>query len=369
MNSNENNRLKKLADLITLGSVEGVGIRRMHQLLDSFGSASAVLSASISELTDQPGIGRETASNIHDTQDRKKTERIIEKIKKRNWNFFLFGEKDYPEPLKHIPDPPLYLFYLGDYTAPDNNAIAVVGSRSASEEGRSIAEKLASDLAVNGVTVISGMARGVDTASHRGALASGGRTIAVFGSSLDIIYPPEGKSLARKIIDSGCIFSEFLPETPPDRPHFPLRNRIISGLSQGVVVIEAAARSGALSTAAHAVAQNREVFALPGSPRKETSIGTNRLIKSGARLLTDVDDIFVELPRLKGEIKVRRAEKSPDLTETEKKIVCLFNDGPIHIDKLSRTLDLDMPELMQILLALELKGILKELSGKRFVLI
>jgi DNA processing protein len=212
------------------------------------------------------------------------------------------------------------------------------------------------------------MARGIDTAAHRGALNAGGRTIAVFGCSLDIIYPPEGREIGRRIAQSGCLFSEFLPGTKPYGPNFPRRNRIISGLSQGVVIIEAAERSGALSTASHALAQNREIFAVPGSPRHERSAGTNKLIKEGARLLTSIEDIFSELPRLKGKVKAGLADQTIDLNETEKAVINHFADGPIHIDKLSRKLDSPVPELLQVLLALELKGVVKELSGKRYVL-
>jgi len=224
-------------------------------------------------------------------------------------------------------------------------------------------------LAENNVTVISGMARGIDTAAHRGALKSGGRTIAVFGSSLDIIYPPEGREIAEKITQSGCIFSEFLPGTVPYGPNFPKRNRIISGLSQGVVVIEAAEKSGAISTALHAISQNREVFAVPGPPRRESSKGTNMLIKQGAKLLTTIDDIFAELPRLRGNVKARQVENFDNLTDMEKSIIRLFAEGPVHIDKISRKLEKPIPDLLQILLALELKGIIKELSGKRFILV
>lgn len=368
MNSTRKNNRETLIDLIALDEIDGIGVARMYQLIGAFGSPGAVLDASISELTDLPNIGRETASKIREKQDRDEACRLVEMISKKGWNFYLYTDGDYPEPLKSIDDRPPYLFYLGNYQESDANAIAIVGSRSASDEGRLFSERLAAGLAENSVTVISGMARGVDTAAHRGALSANGRTIAVFGSSLDIVYPPEGRSVAQKIVQSGCVFSEYLPGMPPHGTNFPRRNRIISGLSQGVVVIEAAERSGALSTASHAIAQNREVFAVPGSPRHETSKGTNRLIKEGARLLTSVEDIFTELPRLKGKVKVKEAEKIEDLTQTEKTILQAFSEGPVQLDFLSRRLDIPVPELLQILLALELKGVIRELSGKRFAL-
>ncbi len=359
---------EKLIDLIALNSIEGIGVNRLHQLIGAFGSAADIFKASINDLTDVPGIGRETASNIARFQNRKETENIVDKIIRLGWNVFIYDEPDYPDPLKSLKDKPPYLFYLGEYNSGDSNAIAIVGSRSASEEGRLFATRLAGDLATSSITVISGLARGIDISAHRGALASNGRTIAVFGSSLEITYPPEGRELVKKIIQSGCIFSEFLPGTQPYGENFPKRNRIISGLAQGVVVIEAATRSGALSTARHALKQNREVFAVPGPPRQETSAGTNRLIKDGAVLLTSVEDIFNELPRLKGHIKSKKMEEISDLTETERKIISLFSGGPLHIDNISRSLDTPVSELMQVLLAMELKGIIKELSGKRFIL-
>ncbi|UCD94364.1 MAG: DNA-processing protein DprA [Candidatus Zixiibacteriota bacterium] len=368
MSSTEKNRRQKLADLIALYSIDGIGATRFYQLVEAFGSATAVLDASISTLTDVPGIGRETASKIREQQNRDEAAGIVEKISKGDWKFYLYDEPGYPEPLKNIADRPPYLFCMGCYSEADADAIAIVGSRSASDEGRAFASKLASELVQSGVTIVSGMARGIDTAAHRGALNADGRTIAVFGSSLDIIYPPESREFAGKIAQSGCVFSEFLPGTQPLGPNFPRRNRIISGLSQGVIVIEAAERSGALSTASHALRQNREVFAVPGSPRHETSKGTNRLIKNGATLLTSLDDVFAELPRLKGEVKVKRAQKIDDLTDSERDILHVFSDGPVHIDVLSRELNTPVPDLMQLLLALELKGIVKELSGKRYIL-
>ncbi len=361
-------KTERLINLMTLSSIDGIGAKRIYQLIEHFGSAEEILRASVHDLSSVPGIGRETASLIHENQDRNKAENLVEKIEKLHWGYFLYDDPGYPSPLKQILDRPPYLFYRGSYNEKDLNAVAIVGSREASEEGRFFAEKLAGELAKNEVTVVSGMARGTDMASHRGALNAGGRTIAVFGSSLDVIYPPEGRSMAEKIIESGCIFSEYPPDTKPYGPNFPKRNRIIAGLSQGVVVIEAAMRSGALSTANHALAQNREVFAVPGSPRVDTSTGTNNLIKEGARLLTSVEDIFSELPRLKGRVKAVKVKENDNLTETEKNILNLFEADPVHIDSISRSLNKPVSELMEILLALELKGIIKELSGKRFIL-
>ncbi len=367
MNLTDRNRREILTDLITLSRIDGVGVKRLLQLMAEIGSADKILRSPVSQLANVRGIGREIASRIAESQNRQEAELIRDQIEKLGWNYFLYGDPDYPAALKNIADPPIHLFYMGNYCESDFNAIAIVGSRSASENGRIFSENLAEALAQNGITVISGMARGIDNCAHRGALKANGRTIAVFGSSLEIIYPPEGREMAGKIVKSGVIFSEFLPGTAPIGPNFPRRNRIISGLAQGIIVIEAAEKSGALSTAFHALAQNREIFAVPGSPRSVTSRGTNRLIKDGARLLTTVEDIFEELPRLKGKAKIGKLRKTMELTESEKLIIDHFGEEPKHIDILSRELKTSVPDLMPMLLALELKGIIKELSGKRYI--
>jgi DNA processing protein len=361
-------RFEKLAGLIALSEIEGVGVNRLRRILSRFDSPKEALNSSLSRLTEIPGVGRDVASNIKERQDIGRAKKMVDEIARRGWGFYLFDDPDYPAPLKNIPDYPLFIFYVGEYRTEDINAIAIVGSRLASEEGRIFAGNLAGALSAEGITVVSGMARGVDIAAHRGALNAGGRTIAVLGCSLEIVYPPEAKELAQKIRQAGAIFSEFLPGTVPCGHNFPKRNRVISGLSQGVAVIEAGERSGALSTAGHAIAQNREVFAVPGSPRSEMSKGTNKLIKEGAKLLTSVEDIFQELPRLRGQIKAGQIKAKEGLTDTEKKTLERFADGPMHIDQLSRLSGTPLPELLQILLALELKGFIKELSGKRYIM-
>jgi DNA processing protein len=361
-------RKEKLTDLVVLSNIAGVGPRRIYQLVGIFGSLPAILAASIRDLMEVPGIGKDIAFKIKREQKPGEARKIVENALTKGWKVFLFDDVDYPAPLSNVADRPPYLFYLGDYCQSDHNAMAIVGSRSASDEGRAFAGHLASELARHEVTVISGLARGIDLAAHRGAVDAGGRTIAVFGSSLDIIYPPEARPIVTKILDSGCIFSEYPPGTAPYPTNFPRRNRIISGLSQGIVVIEAGLRSGALSTASHALSQNREIFAVPGSPSKTTSIGTNELIKSGARLLTSLEDVFAELPRLKGTSKARSIPDETSLTTTERSIIQLLSEEPEQVDNLSRKLTTPVPDLLPILLALELKGIIKEVSGKRFML-
>ncbi len=365
-----NKELKeKLVDAIGLLAIPGIGCGRYNRLVKTFGSPSAVLHASRTELEAVTGISATLASNIKTQFDADHARGIAAKIVQLGWTVVFRGEPGYPRSLMNIPegDIPPILFARGKI-AEDDTAIAIVGTRRPTEEGRSFACNLAASLAHSGITVVSGMAEGIDAAAHKGALDAGGRTVAVWGNSLDIIYPPSNKSLAARIMKEGLVVSEYLPGTTPDRANFPERNRIISGLSEGVVVIEAGKKSGALITAEQALGQGRELFAVPGRPLAKMSQGTNALIKKGARLLTSVEDVFEELPRLKGEILTKKFSRLPDMTDVEARIVDLFSQGPQQLDQLARRADLPVQELMEFILALELKGIVREVSGKRFVL-
>ena len=245
-----------------------------------------------------------------------------------------------------------------------------MGSRSASVYGKRITERIGRELAKNGITVVSGLARGIDSIAHLSALKEGGRTLAVFGSGLDVIYPPENQKLAEKITGSGAIISEFLLGTKPEAPNFPRRNRLISGLSLGVVIVEAGEKSGALLTAACALEQNREVFAIPGNLDSKNSEGTNALIKQGAKLVTRVEDILEELKITRKGDRTPLAPPEQDLsqlTDTEKRIFSLISDEPHHIDKIASLTSLGVPQALSTLLSLELKGLVKQLSGKMFV--
>jgi len=365
-----NSELKeKLVDVIGLLSIPGVGRGRYNKLVRAFGSPSAVLHASTAELEVVNGISSSLAKDIRSGFDADEARRIAARIIQLGWKVLLRGDAEYPTPLMNVPerDVPPVLFARGDISL-GAGAIAIVGTRHPTEDGRSFAYQLAGALARAGLTVVSGMAEGIDSWAHKGALDAGGRTVAVWGSSLDLVYPSSNKKLASLIEQKGGIVSEYFPETAPDRAHFPERNRIISGLSEGVVVIEAGRKSGALITAEQALSQGRELFAVPGKPGARTSEGTNELIKRGARLLTSVDDIFEELPRLKGQVSAKKFVQLPDMTDIEKNIVILFQAGPQQIDELARGAGLSVSEIMEYLLALELKGVVRELSGKRFVL-
>jgi DNA processing protein len=270
--------------------------------------------------------------------------------------------------LKETGDAPVMLYTKGAILPQDRFAIAIVGSRKLTHYGASVAEKISQDLALMGFTVVSGMARGVDSISHKGALRAGGRTIAVLGSGPDVPYPPENKTLLEKIAGSGSVISEFPPGTPPDKENFPRRNRLISGLSFGVLVIEASADSGALITARYALEQGREVFAVPGNITSPNSEGTNELIKRGALLTRKAEDIVEELaPVLKGFIRARDKIKI-EITNEEKGICGLLSGEPKQIDIISRESGLPPSKALGILLGLELKGAVKQITGKRFYL-
>jgi len=277
----------------------------------------------------------------------------------------------YPKLLREIHDPPRALYIKGSLPA-EELAVAIVGSRHASLYGMQTAERLAYDVALRGITVVSGLARGIDSAAHRGALRAGGRTIAVLGSGLADIYPPEHTELAAQIAKQGAVISEYPMEMPPVGSNFPRRNRIISGLSLGVVVVEAAARSGALITADCALEQGREVFAVPGPITTPTSQGTHHLLKQGARLVTSVEDILEELrlqPQTAPEVRhaASPGEAAPLATQEARIFACVSADEPRYIDTIAADSGVDTAEVSSTLLQLELKHLVCQLPGKRFI--
>jgi len=360
----------ELKSWLALFTVPNVGPIRFISLVKHFGSPEAVLSANEKELSDLPEIGRVIASNIKRKVDWGLAEKQLELMEKNQVQLLTFKEEDYPENLESIYDPPPFLFIKGDIKKEDKNAIAMVGCRMASPYGRQITEKIGRELAKRGITIVSGLARGIDSIGHLSALEESGRTIAVFGSGLDVIYPPENKKLVERIVENGAIISEFLLGTKPEAPNFPRRNRLISGLSLGVVIVEAGAKSGALLTAQFALEQNREVFAIPGNIGAKNSEGTNQLIKQGAKLVTSVEDILEELNLIKS---VQQEEKNQierdlsQLSEMEKSIYNLIAHEPYHIDKIAQETHVTTSCALSTLLSLELKGFIKQLSGKMFV--
>lgn len=279
------------------------------------------------------------------------------------------GDETYPSRLKNIYDPPPVLYVRGQLRKEDEVAVAIVGSRKTSSYGRAMTERVSQELATRGVTIVSGMARGIDSVAHQGAISAGGRTIAVLGCGVDVVYPPENRNLFQDIIDHGAILSEFPMGSPPEGSHFPKRNRVISGLSVGVVVVEAGQRSGSLITANYALEQGRDVFAVPGNIGMASSRGTNQLIKQGAKLVESSQDILIEItPQWQKEDEITPPAKDPanHLPEEERGLYGLLTETPIHIDEIIRESQLEPGRVMSLLLELELKGFVSQWPGRCF---
>lgn len=353
---------------IALTLIQDVGPLKAKRLLSIFKDPVDIFKANKKDLCNIDGIGEKTANEIKGFKSWDMVERCMNLMMKEDIKAIHLRDPLYPEMLKFIENPPIVLYYKGRLNGDDRYAIGIVGSRKPTHYGISVAEKLSEELASMGFTIISGMARGIDSCAHKGAIRAGGRTIAVFGSGINVPYPPENKTLMNRIIESGCVMSEYPPDTLPDRENFPNRNRLISGLSLGIIVVEATMKSGALITANLAIEQGREVFAVPGNINSENSKGTNNLIKNGAILIRDVKDVLEELaPSLKGFIK--RKEKRDLTLKEEEKILCNFLSGePKHIDIISREAKLTSSRVLSLLLELELKGLVKQIPGKRFYL-
>ncbi len=352
---------------LALNFIPGVGPVLIKTLLDRFGNPKHVFKASRRELARVDGIGERLAELIKESDVRGKVQRELKLIEELNASVVTLRDQSYPNNLRQIYDPPPLLYVRGALQAGDDLAISIVGSRLTSNYGRMITESIAGDLAKHGVTIVSGMARGIDSAAHRGALSVGGRTIAVLGCGVDIVYPRENRRLFEEITAHGAVISEFPLSTPPEGVNFPRRNRVISGLSLGVVVVQANSRSGSLITARLALEQNRDVFAVPGNIGMAGSRGTNRLIKQGAKLIESAEDILEEvLPRFQHQGLEPEDRKLP-LEEEEERIFCLLEDEPIHIDSIIVQTRMSASHVSTILLQLELKGLIQQLSGKRFV--
>ena len=285
--------VNNLEALVGLNLVGGIGSIRLGKLLKFFSRPQDILKVSAEKLMGVSGIGQEIANKICGIK-KEDVGKEFSLAKKQGLRIIILDDEDYPENLKNIPDPPIVLYTKGKLLPQDKLAIGIVGSRRASFYGLSCAEKFAADLAKQGFTIVSGMARGIDTCAHRGALKQAGRTLAVMGSGFNQIYPPENKELADEISKNGAVISEFPINEKPLKENFPRRNRVISGLSLAVLVVEAARNSGALITADFALEQGRDVFALPGKIDSSASFGTNGLIKQGAKLVSCVDDILEE---------------------------------------------------------------------------
>jgi len=347
-----------------LSLAPGIGTRRFFKLLEEFGSVQDVWTGRPADLTPYlPPRIREKFVAFRANFDPAPRLKALQEL---GISLITLLDAEYPENLRDIADPPPVLYVLGEFKPQDSRSIAVVGSRRATPYGRTTAERFGRELAELGFTVVSGMARGIDTCAHRGALAAGGRTIAVLGCGLDYIYPPENRNLMAKIAREGAVITEFPLGTPPEAGHFPIRNRIISGLSLGVLVVEAAASSGSLITVDWALEQGRDVFAVPGNINSPYSKGTNFLISQGARLVQEAREIAAEL-RLPVEEPEGGGAASISLSSEEKKFLAVFQDRHLHIDEIIRATRLAPQQVISILLMLDLKGCVQQLPGKLFV--
>lgn len=378
---------EEFAYWLALTFVKDIGPLTVRKLVAAFGSPKRIFEAGLAELKGIPGIGEARARSIREFQGWRKVEQEAAAARERGIAIVTLEDPRYPAPLKQLEDAPIILYIKGRMTEEDRYAVAMVGSRDLSEYGRKIADTIAYGLAARGLTVVSGMARGIDTVSHQGALKAGGRSIAVLGTGLDRPYPSENRELFAQLCERGAVLSEFPLGTAPLRENFPKRNRLISGLSLGVVIVEATSDSGSLITANYALEQGREVFAVPGSVLTRTAEGTNSLIRKGARLVQRAEDIIEELaPVLRGLLTAggrREGAAAPSapaaeppaaierlaITAEEQAICNVLGDEPRHIDTIARELKLPAAKLLALLLSLEIKGIVKQTEGKNFYIL
>ena len=390
--------------LIHLNLIPGIGNHTIRRLLAAFGSAEKSLAATSEELAQIDGLTPDVRQQLIDGRSRAPLAQELELIEQHQCHIVTLNDEFYPPLLKQISDPPVLLYITGQLPIVDTLSVAIVGSRSPTEYGKTISQQLSHQLAARGITVVSGFARGIDTCAHRGALEAGGRTVAVFGCGLSIMYPETNQALAAEMIKSGALVSEFPMTMPPRGANFPRRNRVISGLTLGTLVVEASDRSGSLITARHAAEQGREVFAVPGQIFSNVSRGTHSLINQGATLINSVDDIFDALPQdytriLRQEPATRQptpgrdrgskrseqaahpqsteAKSTPtsqsntqaelNLTPDEQAVLSTMDASSVHIDQIARDTQLPIGKVSSLLVMLELKGIVQQLPGKQFV--
>jgi DNA processing protein len=345
--------------------VKGIGAVRFQRLLERFGDAESAWRAAPADLAGA-GLSLKLIERLIAVREKADLTRIWDQIQKKGIQVLTWLEETYPERLKEIEQPPPVLYLRGELIAEDSWAVAIVGTRRVTPYGRQVTEEVASFLAVNGITVVSGLARGVDAIAHSAALKAGGRTLAVLGSGVDRIYPPENRAMAEKIFEHGAVLSDYAPGTPPESSNFPPRNRIISGLSMAVVVIEAGETSGALITAEFAAEQGREIFAVPGNILAPQSKGTNKLIQQGALPLISVDDIMqtLNLTRV-GQHKAARKALPAD--EVEAKLLTAIGDEPLHVDEIRNQTGLPVEKVSATLVMMELKGMVRQVGNMHYV--
>ncbi len=345
--------------------VKGIGAVRLRGLHDYFGNLSLAWEAPERTLQ-EAGLSLKLAERVVQARAGVNLDEYLERVSKKNIDILTWEDELYPSRLKEIDQPPPVLYVRGLLTSEDSWAVAIVGTRRVSNYGKQVAEELGSFLAMNGVTVVSGLARGVDAIAHQSALKAGGRTIAVFGSGVDRIYPPEHTPLAEKIITSGALISDYPLGTPPDASNFPPRNRIISGLSMATIVVEAGETSGALITAQFALDQGREVFAVPGNILAPQSKGTNKLIAQGARPMLSVNDLL-DVLNLTRVAEQRHSRMVMPVDETESKIMQVLTHEPMHMDEIQNQTGLPIERVSSTLVMMEFKGLVRQVGGLNYI--
>jgi DNA processing protein len=345
--------------------VKGIGAVRLRQVLDFFGSLEIAWNSPAEGLL-SAGLSQKIIENFKRVRHQVDLELIMANIQKKEIKVITWVDPDYPRRLKEINQAPPVLFVNGSINVEDDWAVAVVGTRRVTPYGRQVAVEIARFLAQNGITVVSGLARGVDAIAHQAALQAGGRSIAVLGSGVDVVYPPEHQKLAKDLIAQGALVSDYPMGTQPDGVNFPPRNRIISGLSLATVVVEAGEKSGALITAEFAVDQGRDVFAVPGSILAAQSDGTNKLIEQGARPLLKMTEILGVL-KLEQIPEKQMNRKMNPMSDDEKKILAYLSQDPLHVDELCNLSGLPISEVSATLTMMELKGIVSQVGGMNYV--
>lgn len=357
-----------LVNLLNLLNVPKMGQQRIRLIMSQFGYDSNPFELSIKDICSVKGIDKMSAEAIIHYSDFEYGINEYELAMKKKIEIVSFWDESYPLLLKKIYNPPLLLYCKGAPLKYREDSVAIVGTRRFTSYGKYVTQKLTKELNESNITIVSGLARGIDTIAHRETLKFGGRTIAVLGSGLDVIYPNENRNLANDICSNGTIISEFPLGTKPNRGNFPMRNRIISGLCHATVVVEAGNRSGAILTALNAVDQNRDIFAIPGRITDKESIGSNRLIRNGAIPISGGDEIIREInPRLFNPVKSVQSAIKIELSDSERVILEHLGHDPVHIDELAKSVDMNITSVLQILLKLEMKNAIQQIGGKQFV--
>ena len=351
---------------IGFNRVIGVGPAKVRALIDHFGDLETAWQAEPYDLK-EAGLDRRSIENLFTTRAKIDLDQEIDRVEKAGARIVIWDDADYPPLLKNLPDAPPVLYIKGQLNTADREwTVAIVGTRRATAYGRQVAEMLATDLVHNGITIVSGLARGIDAYAHEAALRAGGRTLGVLACGIDQVYPPEHAKLAARMIEQGALLTEAPCGSPPEGGNFPARNRIISGLSLGTIVVEAAETSGALITSDRALEQGREVFAVPGHIFAKSSLGTHRLLKEGATLVTSAQDV---LEALNLKMVAAHSEARAVIPEdpTEAKLFTLLSNEPTHIDYLVRESSLPVAQVSSTLALMELKGMIRQIAGMQYV--